>query len=304
VNAPRFAAIDIGTNTVLLLVVERRDGELSPLVEHAHVTRLGQGVDRSRRLAPEAVERTLAVLGDHARELASLGVTALDVVGTSALRDAEGAADFVERARALLGVAPRVIGGDEEARLSFGGALSGLPLTPPCTVFDVGGGSTELIVGDGGAAPSGTSVDVGSVRLTERWLAHDPPTDEELNHAREDAHRLLTAAALPARRGPLVGVAGTVTTLAALHAGLDPYDPARVHGSELALDDVRAWIERLARETTARRSGRPGLDPKRADVIVAGAIVVEAVLETLGADRLVVSDRGVRWGLVRQLTES
>jgi exopolyphosphatase/guanosine-5'-triphosphate,3'-diphosphate pyrophosphatase len=306
----RVAAIDIGTNSVLLLVAERRGGELVAVVERATITRLGQGVDASRALSDDAVERTLACLERYADEARALGVERLDVVGTSAMRDARGGERFRARAAALLGVEPRVISGDEEARLTFEGAISGLGLADDaCAVFDVGGGSTEIIAGPGGGA---VSLDVGSVRLTERHVRSDPPAPGELEAARADARAAL--ATLPegltrrARALPLVGVAGTVTTLVAVARGIVPYDGARVHGARLTRAELDAARGALASRTLAERRALPGLEPARADVIVAGAVLVGEIVawargegSVRGEVALVASDRGVRWGLAQRL---
>ncbi|WP_438019007.1 Ppx/GppA phosphatase family protein [Sorangium sp. So ce315] len=305
------AAIDIGTNSVLLLIAERRGGELVALVERATITRLGQGVDATRALAPEAVERTLACLARYGEELRSLGVERVDAVGTSAMRDAAGGEAFIARARDLLGVAPRVISGSEEAELTYAGALTGLalPARGPRIVFDVGGGSTEIIVGDaGGQVERAVSLDVGSVRLTERHVRSDPPAEAELEAVRADARAAL--ASVPA--GPLsgaptlIGVAGTVTTLAALVRDVVPYDGARVHGARLSGAEVVAITSRLAALPLAARRQLPALDPARADVIVAGSVLIEEILawasRAAGAPvDLIASDRGVRWGLAERL---
>ncbi len=304
----RVATIDIGTNTVLLLVAERRhDGELVALEERATITRLGEGVDATRRFKETAVARTKACLDDYAAVVSGLGVSLVDVVGTSAMRDAEGGEVIVEHARGRFGVPARVLSGAEEALATFRGALSGLPACGgPVTVYDIGGGSTEVVVGVSGRAPTyARSFDVGSVRLTERHLKGDPPADLELAAAREEAARILAPVALEradlARGGVPVGIAGTVTTLAAMARGIVPYDGARVHGSSLARGELSALVDRLASMPLARRRGVPGLDPGRADVIVAGGIVVLSVLDALGADGTRVSDRGVRWGLAAAL---
>lgn len=305
------AAIDIGTNSVLLLVAERRGGELVALAERATITRLGQGVDAARALAPEAVERTLACLARYGEELRSLGVERVDAVGTSAMRDAAGGEAFIARARDLIGVTPRVISGPEEAELTYAGALTGLdlPARGPRIVFDVGGGSTEIIVGDaGGTVERAVSLDVGSVRLTERHIRADPPTGAELEAVRADAQAALaTVPAGPLSGTPtLVGVAGTVTTLAALVRDVTPYDGARVHGARISGAEVVAITSRLAALPLAARRQLPALDPARADVIVAGSVLIEEILawaaKVAGAPvDLIASDRGVRWGLAERL---
>lgn len=305
-GASRVAAIDIGTNSVLLTVAEvSDDGRLTSLVERATITRLGEGVDKTRKLAEGAIERTLACLAEYAQAIREAGAARLDVVGTSAMRDAAGGDALVARAEALLGVRPRVISGDEEARLTFGGGLSGLTLASAkrVLVFDIGGGSTEVIVGDREAVAieHAVSLDIGSVRLTERHVRSDPPTKEELARVDEDIERALDGAHFDAAVDAVVGVAGTVTTLGAIARKVDPYDAAVVHGLRLSQAEIDATTALLDRTPIAERVKLPGLSPKRADVIAAGAHICRAVLARSGAAELVVSDRGVRWGLLSEL---
>lgn len=306
----RVATIDIGTNSVLLLVTERQRGELVPIDERSTITRLGQGVDRSRQLAPEAVARTLACLREYALAVKAAGVERLDVVGTSAMRDARGGAEFVALAAEILGIAPRVISGAEEGILSFEGALAGLGLSSgPVSVFDIGGGSTEIIRGDAsGPVRDAVSLDVGAVRLTERHLTSDPPTPSELDAARADARAALARA--PGRHeGPLIGVGGTVTTIAAIAHAISPYDGRRVHGSTLDAATLARTFQQLARAPLAQRKHIVGLEPARADVIVAGAVMLEELVawafpsagSAPGAATFITSNRGVRWGLAQRL---
>jgi exopolyphosphatase / guanosine-5'-triphosphate,3'-diphosphate pyrophosphatase len=305
----KVAAIDIGTNSVLLVIAAAEAAGLRPLLERATITRMGEGVDKTRRLAPAAVERNLDCLRAYAEDLRAHGRPRLDVVGTSALRDAEGARAFLDEAERILGVRPRVIAGDEEARLTFRGAVSGLALSGTLLVFDIGGGSTELIVGDAaGSAPpkSRVSLDIGSVRLFERHVQSDPPLAQELAQVEAQIARELAAAPPLSEVGAgqaitLVGVAGTVTTLKALELGLEPYDGARVHGAVLTLSAVEELCAKLASLPLAERQKLPGLEPKRADVIVVGALIVRDVLRRAGALQTVVSDRGVRFGLLEGL---
>jgi exopolyphosphatase/guanosine-5'-triphosphate,3'-diphosphate pyrophosphatase len=315
----RVGAIDIGTNSVLLLIAESAGGTLEPKLERATITRLGEGVDRSRRLDPEATRRTLACLEAYAVELAKYPGTRLDVVGTSALRDAKGGGAFLDAAEQVLGVRPRVIRGSEEAELAFEGALSGLSLEGGVLVFDVGGGSTEVITGwlSRTAARAAdrdedwldakfqiehaVSLEIGSVRLFERHVRSDPPGRDELDKVRSDIERALQVARRPRRGSALVGVAGTVTTLAAIELGLAEYDAARVHGHVLTRDSVFALCERLAKLSLAERRELPGLEPKRADVIGVGAEIVRGVMSWSGIEQVVVSDRGVRWGLAQRI---
>jgi exopolyphosphatase/guanosine-5'-triphosphate,3'-diphosphate pyrophosphatase len=306
----RVAAIDVGTNTVLLLVAERRAGGIAPLAERAEITRLGRGVDASGRLDPAAIAETVRVLAAYAAEARALGAREIACVATSAARDAANGAEFFEAARAAAGLVPEVISGDEEARLvwrsawrDFGPQGGGRTPAGPLSVLDVGGGSTELSWGDGAAPAGRRSLQVGAVRLTERHVREDPISPATLETLRGAARAALAplraldgVAGLAA--GRLVGVAGTVTTLAAVVQALPAYDAARVHGSTLSLGEIERLVARLAALTVARRAVLPGMEPKRADVIVAGGVVVAEALRLLGLDRLTVSDRGVRWGLV------
>jgi exopolyphosphatase/guanosine-5'-triphosphate,3'-diphosphate pyrophosphatase len=307
----RVATVDIGTNTVILLVAELGpDGLVRAVHQEAQITRLGQGVDRTRRLHPDAVARTTAVLRAYAAAAKAHGAERFDVVGTSAMRDAEGAEEVHRAVEEGFRMRARILSGDEEAVTTFAGAISGLSVEDgPTAVYDIGGGSTEIAVGrkvqsgalHGVELAYRKSFDVGSVRMTERHVQGDPPTEASLDAVRGALRE--TFAALPqlAFRGPPVGVAGTMTTLAAVHMGLATYDGNRVHGARISALEIRAVVERLARMPLAERGRVPGLDAKRADVIVAGGLVAEAVLEALGAAEAIVSDRGVRWGLAEAL---
>lgn len=317
-SAERVAAIDIGTNSVLLLIADPRASSLEPVVERATITRLGEGVDATRALSSGAASRTLSCLENYARELRTRGVTRLAAVGTSALRDAAGGTEFLDSAERILGTRPRVISGDEEAELTFYGALSGLTLQEPSaapveravTVFDVGGGSTEIISGAtsgpgaAGRVDRAKSLDIGSVRLFERHVRHDPPLRDEMARIDDDIQRELESVGRAHESAVLVGVAGTVTTLAAIELGLSAYDSTRVHGLTLSLSSIEALAERLTRQTLAERLELPGLEPKRADVIMVGAAIVRSVLAWSGQSELVVSDRGVRWGLAERLARA
>jgi exopolyphosphatase/guanosine-5'-triphosphate,3'-diphosphate pyrophosphatase len=301
----RVAAIDIGTNSVLLTIaaVGGAGDPLSPLVERAIITRLGEGVDKTRRLADAAVARTLDALTEYATEIRAAGVTRLDVVGTSAMRDAAGGGAFADRAAELLGTRPRVVSGDEEARLTFAGGLSGLALEAKrVLVFDIGGGSTELIVGT--TAPlsvdRAVSLDIGSVRLTERHVRSDPPTDAELAAVDADIDGAIASFGAEAVDA-VVGVAGTVTSIAAIARRVDPYDASVIHGMRLSAEEVGDTAALLDRQSVAERTRLPGLSPKRADVICAGAHICRGVVRLAGATELVVSDRGVRWGLLQAM---
>ncbi len=301
----RVATIDIGTNSVLLLVAEAVDSPsgvgLRAIEERATITRLGEGVDQTRVLGEAAKARTLECLAAYGDALRAQGAVRAAAVGTSAMRDAGGGAEFRRAAARLLGFEPAVISGDEEARLTFAGALSGIELEGVATVFDIGGGSTEIIRGD--TRPrrihAGTSLDVGSVRLTERHVRTDPPTAAELAAIDADLEAALGGA--PAIEGTLVGVAGTVTTIAAIARAVEPYDAERVHGAVLRLEEITEVADRLAALPLTARMKLPGLSPKRADVIVAGARICLAIARKGPQGTVTVSDRGVRWGLAEEL---
>ena len=300
----RVAAIDVGTNTVLLTVAERRDGKLEAVVERAEITRLGRGVDRTGRLDPASIEATVAVLARFVAEARSLGADRIACVATSACRDAANGEEFFSAARAASGLTPDVISGEEEARLVHRSAWSdfGSP-GRSLAVLDVGGGSTELTWG-AGPDPSGRrSFQIGAVRLTERISPGDPPSDAEVAALRTAARAALAEVRNIQVEGHLskavfVAVAGTVTTLAAVRQALPVYDATRVHGSELSREDLEELLTRLASVRLAERSRLPGMEPKRADVIVAGCAVVLEAMSLGGFSHLTVSDRGVRWGLL------
>jgi len=300
----RVASIDIGTNSVLLLVVDPVEGTERVLVDRSVVTRLGRGVDSTRHLDEGAARRTLACLEVFADELNALNVSRRVVVGTSALRDAQGTNDFLDEAERILGVRPSILGGNEEAQLTFCGAVSGLNWAGTATVFDVGGGSTEFIAGqvsEGLTCISSTcSINVGSVRMHERHVSHDPPLPTELHAIRQDIRGQLPES-LPYRnaRG-VIGVAGTITTLFAVSVAMTHYDGARVHGRCLSREQISHWSELFARLSVAERRKIPGLEARRADVIGTGTLIVLEVMDWLQISSLIVSDRGVRWGLMQQ----
>lgn len=323
----RVATIDIGTNTVLLLVAEvGEDGSLVAVEERATITRLGEGVDQTRALSPAAVERTNACLSTYAEAIRAAGAERVAVVGTSAMRDASGGDAVRAHVRGALGVEARVISGDEEARLTFAGAVSGLGLPAgEIAVFDIGGGSTEVVEGrvDGRGAPErisfAHSFDIGSVRLTERHVKTDPPSPAELDALRHAADQeLAQLAPLPGRESgrdgeagregegarQVVGIAGTMTTLAAVSLAMATYDGAAVHGHVMLRREIDRVVRELAAKPLLERRAVCGLEPKRADVIVAGGIIALALLERLGVERVRISDRGVRWGLAEVLARA
>jgi exopolyphosphatase / guanosine-5'-triphosphate,3'-diphosphate pyrophosphatase len=307
----RVAAIDIGTNSVLLLVAEVTARGLIALDERATVTRLGQGVDKSRVIGDAAIERTNACLAEYAQRIKELGATRVTVAGTSALRDATGGERVKTFVESRLGTAVRVLSGRDEAVLTFRGAVSGLETavdSSSLVAFDVGGGSTEIVQG---VLASGTpsnvdlkyaeSFDIGSVRLTERYITTDPPSPLEMAAATSAAEAAFAGVPDLARDSAPIGIAGTITTLAALSVGMASYDGSRVHGMTMSFPEVERIVLELSHRPLAERRHMAGLHPGRADVIVAGGIVVLAVLRRLGASAMRVSDRGLRWGLAEEV---
>ena len=298
------AAIDCGTNSLRLLIADRAQTDL---LRRTEIVRLGQGVERTGRLAPEALDRTRRVLAEYAALVRAHGVDRLRMVATSATRDAANRGDFVAMVHDVLGIEPEVISGDEEADLSFAGAVNGLPgLHGRVLVADIGGGSTELIVGSPGTdGPLSTrSVDVGSVRLTERHLHGDPPTRAQIVSTEADVRDAIDLARIgvPLREAStVIGVAGTVTTLAALALGLGRYDSARVHGARIPADHVRAVTGRLLTMTRAERAALPAMHRGRADVICAGALILRTLLDEMHAAELVVSEHDILDGIVLRL---
>ncbi|HEY5334716.1 MAG TPA: Ppx/GppA phosphatase family protein [Mycobacteriales bacterium] len=296
------AAIDCGTNSIRLLV--SRDGE--DLTREMRIVRLGAGVDETGRLDPAAIERTRVALVDYADTIRRLGATAVRMVATSASRDAENRGDFVEMVRGVLGVDPEVITGDEEAALSYAGAVAGLPdLDWPLLVADIGGGSTELVVGDASGPQAARSIDVGCVRMTERRLRSDPPTADEVDAARADVRAALAVAneTVPlSSAATFVGLAGSVTTVVAHALGLDRYDPERIHGARVARDGVLDACAELLAMSRAERAALRYMHEGRVDVIGGGALVVAEVLLASDCDAMIASERDILDGIAASLT--
>lgn len=298
----RLAAVDVGTNSVLLLVAERApDGTVRPVREEADITRLGRGVDRTGELSPEGMEATLSVLSRFTALAREDGARALVVTATSAARDARNGAEFLTRARERSGATVEILSGEEEARLSYLAVAQDFAAEAGqagLLAIDVGGGSTEFVHGRGKQVLFRRSLDIGSVRLTERCVQTDPPTLAEQQAIRDAVRTAL--AALPAfpREVRPVGIAGTVTSLYAIAHAVEPYDASRVHGGWLPMEDVARVRARLCELPLAERRFLPGMQPKRADVLPAGALLFETALAHLRATGARVSDRGLRWGVL------
>jgi len=334
----RVAVVDCGTNSLRLLLADVDPGraELTDVARRMEIVRLGQGVDKTGRLAPEALARTIAALRDYAGIIASSGAQAVRMVATSATRDADNAAEFVRLVKEVLGVAPEVLTGAEEAVLSFTGATAELAAGPdrgPFLVTDIGGGSTEFVLGDvlprgdgppqtppapggthpprpplGGTyppkSPQAISVNVGCVRMTERHLHGDPPTGQEVAAAISDIDAALdtVAATVPVRQArTLIGLAGSVTTVAAIAMGLPAYDAARIHHARVSAGDVHAVTRGLLVQTRAARAAIGVMHPGRVDVIGGGALVLDRLMERFGFGEVLVSEHdildGMAWSL-------
>ncbi|MEX5721723.1 Ppx/GppA phosphatase family protein [Geodermatophilus maliterrae] len=311
----RVAAVDCGTNSIRLLVADvPAEGAHTDLLRRMEVVRLGQGVDATGRLAHEAIERTRRVLAEYAAQARDLGATAVRMVATSATRDAANRADFEAMVHQTLGQLPDVVAGDEEARLSYLGATASLaaaaaahggpPPRPPYLVVDIGGGSTEFVLGDAEGVRAARSVDVGCVRLTERHLHGDPPDADQIQRAEADIRAALTdvAATVPVgEAATLVGLAGSVTTVAALALRLPAYDPVAIHGSRIPVGAVRSVTAGLLTATRERRAAAPVMHPGRVDVIGAGALVLRVVMDALALDEVVVSEHDILDGIALRL---
>ncbi|MFF6985082.1 exopolyphosphatase [Streptomyces sp. NPDC010273] len=312
----RVAAVDCGTNSIRLLVadVDPATGQLVDLDRRMTIVRLGQGVDKTGRLAPEALERTFAACRDYAAIIKELGAERLRFVATSASRDASNRDDFVRGVLDILGVEPEVVTGDEEAELSFTGATRELTgrddLATPYLVVDIGGGSTEFVVGDD-AVRAGRSVNIGCVRMTERHLVRDgkvtdPPTPDQITAMRADIEAALDLAeeTVPLREArTLVGLAGSVTTVSAIAQNLPAYDTEAIHHSRVSYDRVREITESLLRSTHAERAAIPSMHPGRVDVIGAGALVLLSIMERVGASEVVVSEHDILDGIAFKAAE-
>lgn len=314
----RIATIDVGTNTILLLIAELdEDGAFRVLTDRAEIARFGEGVDRTRSLSAAGVERALEVLREYLQACRNFGVEEIAAAGTSALRDALNAKSFLARLKHEFKLDLRVLSGREEAAYSYLAVQKGLQLdAQDVLVVDVGGGSTEFIWAKDGKLHGWASLDVGSVRLTERFLASDPARREECDRLiqtvdqslgklladwgalRQAQGRSLRQAQGESNRPAMVGIAGTFTTLSAVEKGLTHYSHSEVHGSRLTRAEVERQVELYRASTIAERKRIPGLEPKRADVILAGALVIQRIMTLFDIDEAIVSDQGIRYGLL------
>ena len=294
---PRFAAVDIGTNSTRLLITDVERHRMADVERIEKVTGLGRDSTRSGRLAPESIRRTARVLAGYGQRIRSVGVTGCRAVATAATRDAVNREEFLATARQALGFHPDVIGGEEEADLCFRGATARSSVRGETVVVDIGGGSTEIVTEHGGV-----SVNIGSIRLTERCLPAHPAAPAHLAAAREAATEALRSAD-PIGRKHGLGTAGTWTTLAAIHQRLDRLDPAGVEGACLSLTGLEGMVSRLGRLTLDQKRAIPGLDPLRAPVILGGAVIAETALRVLGLEKITVTGYDILDGVCLALAE-
>jgi exopolyphosphatase/guanosine-5'-triphosphate,3'-diphosphate pyrophosphatase len=297
----KIAALDVGSNTVLMLVVECGvDEKPSVLADMARITRLGRGVDAGGRLDPESAARTLDTIAEFTSKAQALGAEKIVGAATAALRDAADGSEFLVHVRQRTGLTLEVISGQTEAQLSYLSTRKGLGINPAekLLIIDIGGGSTELIRADPYHKLQVVSLQLGSVRLTERIIHHDPPAANEVQTLRALVDESMRELGWSYRPTKMVGIAGTVTTLCAIRLGLQRYAPESINGRHLEVTEILHLIELLGSISLERRKQVPGMEPGRADVLFAGAVILERVMNHFNCEELIVSDQGVRWGLM------
>jgi exopolyphosphatase/guanosine-5'-triphosphate,3'-diphosphate pyrophosphatase len=295
----RVAVIDVGSNSTRLLIADVLDGTVSVVERQSRVTRLGRGVDLSGQLSDEAIEEACAAVADYVEICRDAGVEATTAIATSAVRDASNGDAFVAELRERFALSARVLDGEEEARLTYRGATSTQPPAVPTLVIDIGGGSTELIVGTGEEIGFHDSLQAGVVRHTERHISGDPPTVVELEALADDIRPLVEASLAghaEARAEAGIAVAGTPTSLAAVELELEPYDPARVHGHLLELETIQHLLSRFASAPLAERVAIPGLHPDRAPTIIAGTLILIEAMRAFGLGQIEVSEHDILYG--------
>jgi exopolyphosphatase / guanosine-5'-triphosphate,3'-diphosphate pyrophosphatase len=306
-RAHRVATIDVGSNSTRLLVADVGSAEasaesgtgISVIERHSRVTRLGRGVDLSGQLSDEAIEAACAAIADYVSICAEREVERIAAIATSAVRDASNGDAFAAELRERFALSARVLDGEEEARLTYQGATAARPPEEPTLVIDIGGGSTELIVGSGERIAFHTSLQAGVVRHSERHVSNDPPIATELEALAGDARALIESAIAgtpEARATAGIAVAGTPTSLAAVELGLEPYDPRRVHGHTLGLEAVQRQLSRFASAALAERAEIPGLHPDRAATIIAGCVILVEAMRAFGLERIEVSEHDILYG--------
>ena len=299
----RKAIIDIGSNSIKFFVGElAADKTITTVLDTNDIARLGENLNKTGMICPEAMERNVASVANFCAKAKELGADEIVAVGTMALRTASNSAEFVEKVKAACGLEVQIIPGEEEARLSYLAVLSGLPLQGgDLVVFDTGGGSTEFIFGHGTQLVKRFSVNLGAVRITENYLTSDPVTPEQVSAAIAQIDKEFAAAGVEGQPDQLVGMGGTVTSMGAVKHKMIKYDPDVIQGSTLTKADISEQIGDYSTRTIEQRKELPGLQPKRADVILAGACILNVITSRLGVDKLTISDRGLRHGLAFDL---
>jgi exopolyphosphatase/guanosine-5'-triphosphate,3'-diphosphate pyrophosphatase len=304
----KLAAIDVGTNTVLMLVAETTpDGQLRKLAESSRITRLGRGVDATGHLDPASALATLDTIAEFVEQAHTLGAEKIVSAATAALRYASDGTDFIARVKARTGLELDVISGETEAQLAYLSSVKGLKLdlASNLLIVDIGGGSTELVRAQPGGTIDYVSLQIGSVRMTERIIKSDPPHTREAVELRVAIDEALATLKWNFQPDVMVGIAGTVTTVCAVALELAQYDPARVHDHALTQEDVLQVIAKLGHMPLEERKRLPGVEPGRADVIFAGAAILERIMSHFKMKQVIVSDQGVRWGLLwREIEKS
>lgn len=300
---PRIASIDVGTNTALLLVadIDPVSGRIVPVEHRQTIVRLGQKVDKGRVICREALDRLISCMSEYAKLCRNLGATRIVAAGTSALRDAANRDEVIGEVQCATGIGLRCISGKEEAELTFFGAVAGMAGVPePFTVIDIGGGSTEITMGTSAGVEHSVSMDIGSVRLTERFITSHPPATGQFEATRDEINRQLSAGLPPffASRNEVFGVAGTLTTIAQVSMGDRDFDPEKVHGYRLDFDQVHHLLERL-RSMPLPEIVALGIPEGRADVILMGTLILHQFMRLLGVPTITVSIQGLRYGLLR-----
>ena len=299
----RKAIIDIGSNSIKFFVGElAADKTITTVLDTNDIARLGENLNKTGMICPEAMERNVASVANFCAKAKELGANEIVAVGTMALRTASNSAEFVEKVKAACGLEVQIIPGEEEARLSYLAVLSGLPLQGgDLVVFDTGGGSTEFIFGHGTQLVKRFSVNLGAVRITENYLTSDPVTPEQVSAAIAQIDKEFAVAGVEGHPDQLVGMGGTVTSMGAVKHKMIKYDPDVIQGSTLTKADISEQIGDYSTRTIEQRKELPGLQPKRADVILAGACILDVITSRLGVDKLTISDRGLRHGLAFDL---
>jgi exopolyphosphatase/guanosine-5'-triphosphate,3'-diphosphate pyrophosphatase len=295
---PTYAIMDIGTNAIKFHISEKSPGgKWRTLLDKAEVTRLGEGLNRTGKINPEAMERNIAVIGKMIEFASKSNVDPIYAIGTMALRTAKNASEFIVQVKNKFGISVEIISGDDEARLSFLAVKSSLDIrNGNFMIFDIGGGSTEFISGNDGEIKQKISLNIGVVRLTEDILTSDPITQQECNEVNEIIQNVFSAIAVTNPIDRLVGVGATLTTLGAMKLKMAKYDPEIIHGSKLSISEVDGILSLLQSKTIAERKKIVGLEPRRADEIFAGALIVQSVMKKANASSVIISDKGVRHG--------